>query len=180
MFIERKRKLNKTIAIAGIIGAFVVGVLTANPVVEAAGGWKAAIEDLQNQIDDIELLEGPQGEQGEQGEQGSAGPLEVYEVSGVSVISADSIFGTLVELRCLDGDVYLDPSPSVTLRPQPPPSDEIPSIISADITAVHESDATKIFFSRIIGSDVTAINQGILQPFPITVTVVGLCVSPSP
>ena len=154
--------MNKTIAIAGIIGAFVFGILAANPVVEAAEGWKAAIEDLQNQIDNLEPSE------------------QIYEVSGVSVISADSIFGTLVELRCLDGDVYLDPSPSVTLRPQPPPSDEIPSIISADITAVHESDTTKIFFSRIIGSDVTAINQGILQPFPITVTVVGLCVSPSP
>jgi len=36
-----------------IVAAFVVGVLSANPVVEAAGGWKAAIEDLQAQIDAI-------------------------------------------------------------------------------------------------------------------------------
>jgi len=36
-----------------IAAAFFVGILSANPVVEAAGGWKAAIEDLQSQIDAI-------------------------------------------------------------------------------------------------------------------------------
>ena len=34
--------MNKTIAIAGIIGAFVFGILTANPVVEGVSGWKFA------------------------------------------------------------------------------------------------------------------------------------------
>jgi len=33
-----------------VAGAFFVGVLTANPVVEAAGGWKAAVDDLLAQI----------------------------------------------------------------------------------------------------------------------------------
>ena len=154
-----------------IAGAFFVGVLSANPVAEAVGGWKAAIEDLQNQIDNIELLEGPQGEQG------PAGPIQVYEVSGVSVISAGQIFGTEVQLRCLDGDWY---DGKLTLRPQPPPSDDIPAIINAQTAAIHESDASTIFRSKIIGSDVTAINQGIVQSFPITVTIVGFCLSPSP
>jgi len=34
-----------------IAGAFVVGILTANPVVEAVGGWKEAVANLQSQID---------------------------------------------------------------------------------------------------------------------------------
>ena len=34
-----------------VAGAFFLGILTANPVVEAVGGWKEAIIDLQNQID---------------------------------------------------------------------------------------------------------------------------------
>jgi len=37
-----------------IVAAFVVGVLSANPVVEAAGGWKAAIESLVERVTDLE------------------------------------------------------------------------------------------------------------------------------
>ncbi len=36
-----------------IAGAFVIGVLSANPVVEAVGGWQPAIQGLQDQIDSI-------------------------------------------------------------------------------------------------------------------------------
>jgi len=36
-----------------IAGAFLIGVLSANPVVEAVGGWQPVVEDLQNQIDVI-------------------------------------------------------------------------------------------------------------------------------
>ena len=39
-----------------IAGAFFVGVLSANPVVEAAGGWKAAVIELSGDISDIELF----------------------------------------------------------------------------------------------------------------------------
>jgi len=45
--------MNKTIAILGIMVVFVVGTLAANPVVEAASGWKQAFEKLQNQINVI-------------------------------------------------------------------------------------------------------------------------------
>ena len=55
-------KGRNVIIISGILVAFLVGTITANPVVEAAGGWKpvaevlqAAIIDLQTQIDNIEL-----------------------------------------------------------------------------------------------------------------------------
>jgi len=33
-----------------IAGAFLIGVVSANPVVEAAGGWKATFDDLSSQI----------------------------------------------------------------------------------------------------------------------------------
>ncbi len=42
-----------------IAGAFVIGILSANPVVEAAGGWQAAFADLLSQIisNDVELAD---------------------------------------------------------------------------------------------------------------------------
>jgi len=36
-----------------IVGAFVIGVISANPVVDAVGGWKEAVADLQSQINAI-------------------------------------------------------------------------------------------------------------------------------
>jgi len=36
-----------------IAAAFVVGILSANPVVDAAGGWQLAFQGLQDQIDSI-------------------------------------------------------------------------------------------------------------------------------
>jgi len=46
--------MNKTILLGiAISAAFVVGVLSANPVVEAVGGWKTAVADLQAQINGI-------------------------------------------------------------------------------------------------------------------------------
>jgi len=38
-------------------------------------------------------------------------PPTVYEVSAVSTIQAGENFGNEVELRCLEGDRYLDESP---------------------------------------------------------------------
>jgi len=44
--------MNKlSIWVIAIAGAFVVGVLSANPVVEAVGGWQPVVDDLQAQID---------------------------------------------------------------------------------------------------------------------------------
>jgi len=37
-----------------IAGAFVIGVFSANPVVDAAGGWKAAIAGHETRITDLE------------------------------------------------------------------------------------------------------------------------------
>jgi len=40
-----------------IATAFVIGTLSANPVAEAVGGWKAAVADLQDQIDSLPTSE---------------------------------------------------------------------------------------------------------------------------
>lgn len=48
-------KRNNTIIISGILVAFLVGTITVNPVVEAAGGWKAAFDDLINGITAVNL-----------------------------------------------------------------------------------------------------------------------------
>jgi len=40
-----------------IATAFVIGILSANPVAEAVGGWKEAVADLQDQINSIPVLE---------------------------------------------------------------------------------------------------------------------------
>ena len=43
--------MNKAYLIIAIAGAFVVGIFSVNPVSEAVGGWQAAFDDLQSQID---------------------------------------------------------------------------------------------------------------------------------
>ena len=87
--------MNKTIAILAIIAAFVAGVLSANPVVEAAGGWEVAIADLQAQIDAIPA--GQQGEQGPQGETGEQGPA--------GIIGSDDLPIEFVMLSTLRGTI---------------------------------------------------------------------------
>ncbi len=39
-----------SIIILGLVAAFILGILSANPVVDAVGGWKAAFDLLQEQI----------------------------------------------------------------------------------------------------------------------------------
>ena len=87
-----------------IAAAFMIGVLSANPVVEAVGGWKAAFDDLQQQINEIELLPGPPGETGPQG---PAAPSNVYEVSDTITILEGDTTGGIITLECFEGD-WLD------------------------------------------------------------------------
>ena len=70
--------------VIAIAGAFLIGVLSANPVIEAAEGWKAAVADLQNQIDN------------------TSG--QVYEVSLTVPIGIKDDIPKPFSLRCLDGD----------------------------------------------------------------------------
>ena len=87
-----------------IAAAFMIGMLSANPVVEAVGGWKAAFDDLQQQINEIELLPGPPGETGPQG---PAAPSNVYEVSDTITILEGDTTGGIITLECFEGD-WLD------------------------------------------------------------------------
>jgi len=83
-----------------IAAAFVVGVLSANPVVEAAAGWKATVADLQDQIDEIELLPGTQGEKGDKGDKGDAGMDAISSVrieTNSTIIHQGEFFGDLRE-----------------------------------------------------------------------------------
>ena len=48
-------KERNSIIISGIVLAFIAGAITANPVVEAAGGWKGAFDDLINGITAVNL-----------------------------------------------------------------------------------------------------------------------------
>ena len=43
----------------------------------------------------------------------------------------------------------------------------------------YESDSLTVFSTKVIGVDARAKNQGIVQPFEITVFVTGICLSPS-
>jgi len=88
-----------------IAAAFMIGVISANPVVEAVGGWKAAFEDLQEQINNIPP--GEQGPPGETGPQGPAAPSNVYEVSDTITILEGDTTGGIITLECFDGD-WLD------------------------------------------------------------------------
>ena len=83
MAIERN-----SIVILGLVAAFILGTLMANPVVEAVAGWQAAVADLQSQIDAIS-------------------GIQVYEISSVSVIPEGEIEGPTFSIFCEDGD-WLD------------------------------------------------------------------------
>jgi len=46
--------MKKSILLGVVIsGAFLIGIFSANPIVEAQGGWKAVFDDLQSQINAI-------------------------------------------------------------------------------------------------------------------------------
>jgi len=151
-----------------IATAFMIGIFSANPVVEAVGGWKAAVDDLQNQIDNLEPSE------------------QIYEVSVVSVIPESSTTGSFVMLRCLEGDMFLnavsqDSEPRLLIELDPSLDTTNLSItttainiITENIEGVHDSN------QRIIGYDTRARQSGATQMFEIPVTISGFCLSLSP
>jgi len=146
-----------------IAGAFVIGILSANPIVEAVGGWQLAFEGLDTRITALEDQPVPEP--------------QVYEVSGVSIISANEVFGTLVELRCLEGDWFRTTN-RISSIPVPFPTNG--AIINVPTPAIyHESDDAVVLSTKVIGVDARAQNQGVLQPFEFQVFVFGICLSPS-
>jgi len=148
-----------------IAGAFVIGVLSANPVVEAVGGWKEAVDDLQNQIDNLEPSE------------------QIYEVTAVSIIPAGEIIGNEVQLGCLEGDIFPSLNRLVTLSIDDPTIDTTNLLITKIVISVEENDELfSDFSSKLIRVDVKARHDAATQPqlFDIPVTITILCLSLSP
>jgi len=155
-----------------------------NPVVEAVGGWKAAVIELNDDISDIELFLEERSDFWEFLEESGEEAFEsqVYEVSAVSVIPAidgSGIRGNPVQLRCLDGD-WLLRDESVVLST---------GDLSVDGLGIHErGNFVKEFETSVessglktIGFDGLAERGKFLSPsFEITVTMTILCLSPSP
>ena len=150
-----------------IAGAFLIGVLSANPVVEGVGGWKLAVADLQEQINAITRT-------------------QVYEVSGVSVIPAGEVReGNQVQLLCSDGDWFIhannQPRESVVVTTGDPSLQGLDLGLFAIGNFIEESE--QIVQSdnvKTIGWDGVARRDGLDPGFEIPVTITGLCVSPSP
>jgi len=155
----------------------------ADPVAEAIDRLTAVLTNTATQGPQGEQGEqGPQGEQGEQGETGPSGSMTVYEVSAVSLIRADERNGNEVQLRCLEGDRFLNDKPILRLT--------IPQGILPDTFDIgFKSSSTREIFEFqpliggahviIIGYDTTPFADGLNPPIDIPVTVTGICLSPS-
>ena len=161
-----------------IAAAFMIGVLSANPVVEAVGGWKAAFDDLQQQINEIELLPGPPGETGPQG---PAAPSNVYEVSDTITILEGDTTGGIITLECFEGD-WLD-STSVNFV-------TVPDVFVQGVASLNDKNARFILdpvsklstgedLSKRIGYSVEPELFGTVAPIEgIVVTVTIVCLNP--
>ena len=175
-----------------VAGAFFVGVLSANPVVEAVGGWKAAVIELNDDISDIELFLEERSDFWEFLEESGEEFFEsqIYEVSGTTVIPGSTnpnVDGDNLQLRCLDGDwLYSEGIPfSMTAEPLADivANDVLISASSPQTKAITESPTRNISNTKLIGYDVTPRREQVQQPnevFDITVVVSILCLSPSP
>ena len=150
-----------------IAGAFLIGVLSANPVVEAVGGWQGALG----------LHEGDSSAHHEIPE------AQVYELSDTITILAGDFTGGTITLECLDGD-WLDSSGANFVTD--------PIIFVDAITVVHDTNvafmldpvsvaSTGVSLTKRIGYSVVPelIGSGTPLGIDVDVTVSVLCYSPS-
>jgi len=159
--------MRKTILVGIVIAsAFIIGVLSANPVADAMAGWKFALDEHAR--DASTHHDTPES--------------QVYEVSGVSVIppvveSGDEV-GSPVQLRCLDGDWFQKP---VVLSTNAIPVDRTDIRIIGKGNFVLESEqGIEEEFEKTIGWDgfaeIEFLDSTTFSDIPVTIT--GLCVSP--
>ena len=142
--------MNK-LSIWGIViaGAFFIGILTANPVVEAVGGWKAAIADLQNQIDNTSE--------------------QVYEVSLTVQIGILDNIPKPFSLRCSEGDtMYVSNTITSSLESVANPEEAGGGF--GDLSFLKDGN-------RNVGVEGLAV--GTLQLFEYEIIATILCLSPS-
>ena len=145
-----------------IITAFIIGTLTSEPIVEAASGWKEAIENLQAQIDAI-----PE--------------TQVYEISDTAVMLEGETISTAAQLRCLDDDWFDD---QLGISANPSLETQGLTITVQSIDNIREGSlGPNSDIAKIIGKDVTIdiVNPpGAAAPFDITFTITTLCRIPLP
>ena len=150
-----------------IAGAFLIGIVSANPVVEAVGGWQLALG----------LHEGDSSAHHEIPE------AQVYELSDTITILAGDFTGGTITLECLDGD-WADSS-SVDYVTDP-------IVFVPAITVLHATGAMFILdpvsvastgtsLSKFIGYTVTPelVGSGTPLGIPVDVTVTITCLNPS-
>ncbi len=135
-----------------IAGAFLIGIFSANPVVEAVSGWQGAIEEITSE-------------------------QPVYEVSGVSVIHAGETLGNEVQLRCLEGDWLNGEGFPFSMKTEALIAGTGTRLFAIS-SGIHESDTSEVSISKLIGFDVSPFNLGEPQSFDIKITVSGLCLDP--
>jgi len=153
--------MRKTILVGIVIAsAFIIGVLSANPVADAMAGWKFALDEHAR--DASAHHDTPES--------------QVYEVSALSLVPAAggaNHEGNPVQLRCEDGD-WLD---NVSL------SFDVVVDDNADVTlrggvVVESNPNTPNRDLKPIGWDGRAEQGRAFQSVDIPVTITALCLSP--
>jgi len=149
-----------------IAGAFVIGVLSANPVVEAVGGWQPVVDGLDARITALE------------------GDASVYEVSETITIPTGARSAGTITLLCLAGDKVDSGEVNFVT---------VPAIFVPDSVFLFDTDAVFIhdpasltstgnpILSKRIGYSVLPeiVGAGTPLGFPVDVTVTIHCLSPS-
>lgn len=149
-----------------IAGAFIIGVVSANPVTEAVGGWQGAFEGLDTRITALETAS------------------SVYEVSETITIQAGALTDGTITLMCLAGDKLDSGAVNFVTNPAVFVPD---SVFLRDNDAVFIHDPASIttignpIIAKRIGYTVTPalVGSGTPLGFNVDVTVTVVCLSPS-
>ena len=141
--------------------AFVVGVLSANPVVDAAkSGWQPVVADLQSQIDEISV------------------EPEVITRTASDDFNKFSRNKTL-EVTCEEDEVFLTNSNVVTYDPIPTGGAPVNNVASGPIESEERAGDTELF-SHVIGWDHRTADEpenGFdIEPTEVTISIA--CVKP--
>ena len=154
-----------SIVILGLVAAFILGTLMANPVVEAVGGWKLAFQGLDTRITDLENQQVPES--------------QTYEVSGVGLIPQGETRGEEFQLVCQDGDwMMVQGTPAVDVSPSLAGTvlgvGSVGDLVYA--SPITQTPPTSVAMGRTIIPAFTGANEA---PFEIEATYTILCFSPT-
>jgi len=138
-----------------IAGAFVIGVLSANPVAEAVGGWKAAVADLQDQIDSIPTSEPEVIQRSDSME---------FQPQGTGQFS----------VVCPDGEFYLTQSKVITITP---PAGSFTGLTIIEVLDDDKAGNTGGAHSNISGYSAEVFSNNQLA-VPTTIEISIVCVKP--